>query len=255
MAAVDQLLDAYELTHREEFFDVAKESILAFASFESKRLLDTNMLWNDHSIGARISVLIKFWAHYRQRADFDFNESQAVFKLIARSGLLLAKPEHYAWRTGHGIIADLALLQISAAFLFLEESDYFRKVAMQRLTHHVPYYVNREGVTLLHSAGYHIGGVRLLAMAMRLYTLNNQMIPDDWWDRYQKAEDFYALMRRPDGTLPMFGDTTSDANLYGPSRTYPLENNDAAPLKRTIDVEQLDYTPQQAMQFGGIRVR
>lgn len=235
LAAIDQLLDAYELTHREKFFELAKKSILAFAHFESKRLLDTNMLWNDHSIGARISVLIKFWAQYRQRTDFDFKEAQTVFKLIARSGLLLAKPEHYAWRTGHGIIADLALLQISAAFPFLEESDYFHKVAMQRLAHHIPYYVNQEGVTLLHSAGYHIGGVRYLAMAMRLYTLNNQSIPADWWDRYQKAEDFYALMRRPDGTLPMFGDTTSDADLYGPSRTYPLENNNAAPLKRTTD--------------------
>lgn len=235
LVAVDQLLDAYRITGREEFFRLAKESLLSFAQFESSRMLDFAMLWNDHSIGARISVLIKFWAQYRQRTDFDSAVAQTVLSLVARSGLLLAKPEHYSWRTGHGILADLALMQISTAFPFLEESDYFREVAIRRFSSHLPYYVNREGVTLLHSAGYNYGGVQFLAAMMRLYTLNDLPIPADWWERYLKVSNFYAQLRRPDGTLPMFGDTTSAVDLFGPPRTYPQEAGGAAPLKRTTD--------------------
>jgi hypothetical protein len=238
LPGVEQLLDAYRITGREDFFQLAKENILAFARFESARLLDLGLLWNDHAIGARIPVLIKFWEQYRQREDFDPQVAREVLSLVARSGLLLAKPEHYAWRTGHGIISNLALLQISIAFPFLQESGQFRDVAKSRLSMHFPYYVNREGATLLHSAGYNNGGVFFLAMAMRLYTLGNQPFPEEWWRRYQKVEDFYAQLRRPDGTLPMFGDTGSAAEPFGPPRTRRLEGGGVASLERTTDWPQ-----------------
>lgn len=229
LAGVEQLLDAYRQTGKEEYFELARANIVAFARFESSRWLDVGFLWNDHAIAARISVLIKFWALYRQRADFNLETARVVLSLVARSGLLLAKPAHYAWRTGHGIVSNLALMQISLAFPFLKESTQFRETAQRRLTEHIPYYVNREGVTLLHSAGYSVGGVRALGMVMRLYTLSGTPIPEEWWRRLQRAEDFYALVRRPDGTLPMFGDTRSDADPF-PPRTRWLEGGQAAPL-------------------------
>lgn len=235
LVAVDQLLDGYTVTGREEFFYLAKENLIKFSEFESSHFLDTGFLWNDHAIAARISVLIKFWIYYRNREDFNLDDAQKILRLVTRSGLLLAKPEQYAWRTGHGILADLALMQIGTAFPFLDESNYFREVAIHRFSSHLPYYVNHEGVTLLHSAGYNFGGVQFLATMMRLYTLNNLTIPADWWERYHKVSDFYAQLRRPDGTMPMFGDTSSDTNLLGPPRTYQLKNGGAAPLQRTVD--------------------
>jgi hypothetical protein len=235
-AAVDQLLDAYRLTGREEFFQLARDNIVAFAGFESSRWLDTGFLWNDHAIAARVPVLIKFWALYRQRADYKPETARMVLSLVARSGMLLAKPEHYSWRTGHGIIQNLALLQISVAFPFLAESRHFRDTAQRRLAAHFPYYVNREGVTLLHSAGYALGGIRLVAMAMRLYTLAGTPIPPEWWTQYEKAEEFYAMLRRPDGTLPMFGDTESaesEADQLDPPRTLRSDTGHAAPAPLT----------------------
>lgn len=231
LIVVDQLLDAHQITGREEFFRLAKENVLSFARFESSRILDTQMLWNDHSISARISALIKFWAQYREREDFNSDEARLVLNLIVRSGLLLVKPEHYAWRTDHGIMANIALLQISTAFPFIEESKYFREVAMQRFSSHLPYYVNKEGVTLIHSAGYNISGIQFLATMMRLFTLNGVSIPSDWWMRYEKATSFYARLRRPDGTLPMFGDTPSKVNFFGPQQTNNLGDGSAAPLE------------------------
>lgn len=230
LAGVDQLLDAYQLTGREDFFRLAEENILAFAQFESSRWLDTGFLWNDHAIAARIPVLVKFWALYRQRPDYGEATARTILSLVARSGMLLAKPEHYAWRTGHGIVQNLALLQIAAAFPHLAESAHFRDTAQRRLAAHLPYYINREGVTLLHSAGYAAGGIRYLGMAMRLYSIGGIPIPPEWWDRYKRAEDFDSLLRRPDGSLPMFGDTTSDVDSYGPRRTWPDATGRAAPL-------------------------
>lgn len=230
LAGVEQLLDAYQLTGREDFFHLAEKNVLAFAQFESSRWMDTGFLWNDHAIAARIPVLVKFWALYRQRPDFDEITARTILYLVARSGMLLAKPEHYAWRTGHGIVQNLALLQIAVAFPHLAESAYFRDTAQRRLAAHLPYYINREGVTLLHSAGYAAGGIRYLGMAMRLYSIAGTPIPPEWWDRYKRAEDFDSLLRRPDGSLPMFGDTTSDVDSYGPRRTSPDATGRATPL-------------------------
>ena len=221
LVGVDQLLDAYATTGNEKYFDLARQNIVAFARFESTRWLDVGYLWNDHAIAARIPVLIKFWMNFRQRSDFDTELGKLVLNLVARSGLLLAKPEHYSWRTGHGIVQNLALLQIGLGFPSLKERDYFRATAKRRLAAHIPYYVNREGVTLLHSAGYAVGGVRYLSMAMRMYTLAGDPIPADWWTRLNGAKDFLTFLRRPDDTLPMFGDTGNSPIPSGnPAQTW-----------------------------------
>ncbi|TXI25486.1 MAG: hypothetical protein E6Q61_02215 [Nitrosomonas sp.] len=232
LITVDYLLEAYHITHQDKFYVAAMKSIQAFCNFESSRFLDIGFLWNDHAIAARIPILIKFWSYYRDRDDFESTLAQQLFKLIIRSGLLLAKPEHYSWRTGHGIIQNIGLLQISAAFPFLQESEHFRNVAIQRFSEHLPYYVNQEGVTLLHSAEYNYGGVRLFSMVMRLYTLSELPIPEDWWGRYHKVVNFYDTLQRPDRTLPMIGDTRSIADWFGPPKTFPLEDSAAGPLRR-----------------------
>jgi hypothetical protein len=224
LANVDQLLDAYRLSGKQEFFELAERNVVAFAHFESSQWMDTGFLWNDHAIAARIPVLIKFWTEYREQPRFDPAVARSVLLLAARSGMLLAKPEHYAWRTGHGIVANLALLQISLAFPMLAESKHFQTTAQQRLAAHLPYYINLEGVTLLHSAGYAEGGVRFLAMALRLYTLAEISIPPDWWHRFAGAEDFLDLLRRPDGTLPMFGDTGNERGVSGPARVSQADD-------------------------------
>lgn len=232
LTTVDYLLEAYRATGQEKYFNVALDSIKVFSDFESSRFLDTGFLWNDHAIAARIPILIKFWLYYRDRDDFDHALAQKFFELIIRSGLLLAKPEHYSWRTGHGIIQNIALLQIAVAFPFLQESENFKEAAIQRFSSHLLYYINEEGVTLLHSAEYNYGGIRLFSMIMRLYTLNGLAIPANWWDRYYRVVNFYDTLRRPDGTLPMFGDTRSVADLLGPPKTFKLEDATAGPLRR-----------------------
>lgn len=229
LASADILLDAYRMTRREEFFRQARDVIVGFARYEAAQWIDHGMLWNDHAIGARIPVLVKFWAEYRERPEFDPSIGRLVLDLVARSAHLLAKPSFYAWRTGHGIISDVALLQIAVAFPELPGISEIRNIAAGRFGNHLNYWINEEGVTLLHSAGYH--SPQLFGVALRLYTLNGIKIPDDWWKRYAKAVDFDLLLRRPDGTLPMYGDTSSMPRL-APRLTARRDSDGAAePLK------------------------
>jgi hypothetical protein len=209
LASADVLLDGYLASGKEAHFDMARRVLLGFAQYESARWLDKGMLWNDHAVSARVPVLVKFWAVLRQRGTADAEAEQAVLSLAARSAVWLAKPASYAWRTSHGIISDLALLQLAAAFPDLPEAAAARRVGASRFANHLEYWVNQEGVTLLHSAGYHVGSMYHLSLGLRLFTLNGLDIPADWWHRFDQALRFMALLKRPDGTLPMFGDTAN----------------------------------------------
>jgi hypothetical protein len=242
LVGADILLDAYRITANEEYFDRARAAIVELARYESSRWINHGFLWNDHAIAARIPVLVKFWAAYRERADYDPSVAGIVLNFVARSGRLLAKPSHYAWQTGHGTIQDLALLQVAAAFPGLPDAERFRSIAVERFHDHIDYYIGPEGVTLLHSAGYHRNGLYFLGMAMRLFTLNLIAVPPEWWGRYARAVRFHNLLRRPDGTLPMFGDTRSSGEGPGPPLTAPDASGAAKSLATRDDwFPELDF--------------
>jgi hypothetical protein len=78
------------------------------------------------------------------------------------------------------------------------------------------FYINEEGFVLEHSAGYQKTGVQFLSIAFRYMTLLGIEVPAEWQKKYRKAVDVYAQLRRPDGSLPMFGDTEGGIGLPGP---------------------------------------
>ena len=78
------------------------------------------------------------------------------------------------------------------------------------------FYVSDEGVVLEHSAGYHVFGLELMGWAFRYLELMHETPPDEWTDKYDRAKSVYATFRRPDGSLPVFGDTVDESDPLGP---------------------------------------
>ena len=201
------LLDAYEVTGRYDFLMAAKDIILGFAHYERKAWIPKGLLWNDHAIAARISVMAKFWKLYRNHPEYKPEVAKDLFQLVLRSARLLAKPAHFTFASNHGIMQNLALWQICIAFPSLPDVDFYKQLALERMQDQIKFYVSNEGVVLEHSAGYQRAGLKFITMAFRYMILLNLPIPDDWKIKYRKAQDFYAQLQRPDGSLPMFGDT------------------------------------------------
>ncbi len=201
------LLRAYQVTAEEKFYAAARDDLMAFAAFERKQFFPEGMLWNDHAIASRISPIIDFWSIYRERQDFDMWVANEILVLVARSAEFLARDDHFTYRTNHGVMQNLALLQIAAAFPQLPGAQRYRKAGCSRLVDQMEYYLSPEGVTLEHSAEYHELGRYLLGTAIYLFELNGCAIPSDWKGKLALAEEFSRLLWRPDGTLPVFGDT------------------------------------------------
>jgi hypothetical protein len=209
------LIEAYLETGEEEFFLAARDAIFAWAAYERRAWLPRGYLWNDHAVAARIPVLVKFWRIYRRHPEFTIEGARQLLQALARSGIMLARPDHFAYGTNHGVMQNIGLWQLSIAFPRLSGVGRFKQVARQRLTRQLEFYVNEEGAILEHSAGYQGLGVSLLGLSLRYATMLDIDCPGAWQERYDKAKRVYTELRRPDDTLPLYGDTLNraDSNL------------------------------------------
>jgi len=210
------LLDAYDATRRDEFFLSAQDMIVAWGRHERHALLPTGYLWNDDAIAVRISVLTEFWRLYRRRPSYQPAVAKALLEQVDRSAKLLAKEGLFTFNTNHGVMQNLALLHVSIAFPMLPDAPHYRELGLARLRDQIPFYIDQEGVVLEHSAEYQAWGLQSIAMACRYLSLLHVTIPEDWRRAHERAERVVAALRRPDGTLPTFGDTDGADDDVGP---------------------------------------
>ena len=200
------LLRAYEVQHDEDFFRDAKDAILQFSRYERDIATDVGAVRNDHAIAARISVLVRFWRLYRQRDDFKSDDARIVLQQISRCALLLAKASHYTAATNHGVMQNIALLQIGAAFPALSEAALGR-MARDRLARQMAYYVHSDGVVLEHGSGYHRFGIWLVGLTIRLLQVNGFPEIPGLREKYARGMSFLDRLTRLDGSIPRIGDT------------------------------------------------
>lgn len=215
------LLAAYRKTGREDFFLMARDVILGWASYERHAVLPKGFLWNDHAVAERSLVLADFWALYRHHPSFETSVAIEIFLFAARTGRFLADPTHFTSSTNHGLMQNLALWHLCLAFPSIPETSRYRELALERLREQMVFYMNEEGFVLEHSAEYQRNGVRFIRMAFRYMSLLGITIPNEWQQKYDKAKIVYAELRRPDGSLPMFGDTGSGTHQIDPDPAMP----------------------------------
>lgn len=201
------LLRAYEETRDEQWLNLALQRTLELAAHERAQTHDKGFLWNDHAVAGRVATLVRLWADIRARPALRQADGPALISFAQRSGRMLAKPGHFTVRTNHGVMQNLALLQLAAAFPWLPEAPQWRELARQRLSLQWPFYLSPEGVTLEHSPAYHQLGLLLVQRAQRLYRLNG-LPPDPLLERQAgAAHRVLTQLLRPDGTLPPIGNT------------------------------------------------
>lgn len=212
MIIPDILIDAYLLTGKDTYFHLATNAILAWGKFEKSQWLPKGFFWNDHAIASRISVLSKFWSVYRFRLDYRAEVEKSIFWMVSHGGEMLAKDSQFTFSTNHGIMQNLALLHLAAAFPEIPHVKEYRTIALKRLSDQMLFYINDEGVVLEHSAGYHSHGMELLGKAFRYLVLNNMTPPHAWIEKYNRSKDFMSMIHRPDKSLPVFGNTNGAPN-------------------------------------------
>lgn len=235
------LTDAYQRTKEEKYLMTARDIILGWAAYERTAWFPKGLLWNNHAISARIPVLAQFWRVYRSHPRYDPETAKAILLMVARSARLLADPAHFTFSTNHGIMQNLALWHLCIAFPDLPEVEKYKRVALSRMREQMLFYMSDEGVILEHSPGYHREGMQMISAALKYLDLMKMPAPEAWKEKYRRGKDFYAQLKRPDGSLPMLGDTVSLQDPYGP-RVRGLETDGPGEV---LD-DKIDSLPKRA---------
>jgi hypothetical protein len=204
---VNVLLAAYEYTSDDRFLSAARDIINAFAEYESSAILPSGYLWNDHAVAQRSLVLVRYWNLIRNSTLFDEHSAELLLRFVGRTGHILTRPDQYTVRTNHGIMENLALLHLAASFPTLPESEMFKKVAVERLRAQLSFYQSSEGIILEHSIGYHALGIGLLATLTNYADILDADFNADVQNRLVKACQFLGNLLRPDGTVPLIGNS------------------------------------------------
>lgn len=228
----DVLMDAYELAapaDKDAYLLAARDDLIAWAERERSMWFPVGFIWNDHALASRMFVLARFWSHYRHHPAFSEKGARLLLQAADRCARLMAKPESFTFATNHGVMQNLGLLHAAAAFPGLERAADYAGIGAHRLEEQMTFYLSGTGVVMEHSVGYHEFGMPLVAMGLRYYALLGRPVPGAWYGKYAGMRRFYGLIRRPDGTLPMYGDTERKARDFLPVAAVG-EGGGAGPL-------------------------
>jgi hypothetical protein len=172
------------------------------------------------------AVLVKFWAEYRDHPEFEPKVSHIVLKLVARSAQLIQSHPFT-----HGV-RDTARCQILHCFKSPRRFRTGRKQCGKKRSRQA---ISEPSELLYQSRRGHASALRRLSQRQPVFwdcitAFHAQWveIPEEWWTKYAKAVEFYALLRGP--TEPCRCSVTLPAGQgFGP-RTARNSTGAATPL-------------------------
>ena len=220
-AVPEIFIRAYAETGNARYLAVATDYVRDWADYEDSLVVPPpGLFWNDHAIAARGLVLTEFWFHYRRAANrnYDPEFARKLVGLVDRYGQMLSQPALYTYRSNHGTMQNLVLMVLALGFPELERAPAWGDTGYRRFVEHMQYFIGLDGVLSEHSPGYQPFGMALVAASLRCATLLGKSIPPDLAERFEQSKVFYAQLRRPDGTVPTFGDSdrTQPRSLVAP---------------------------------------
>lgn len=201
----DLLLRAHEHSPDPAFVAAAERYLRGFIAHDARVQFPSGLLLNPHAVANRAAVLARFWRHVRGNASEQL--AVEVHGIVQRSATLLARPSFFIATTNHGVMQNVALLQLAVAFPALPDAEGWRQLALQRLAQQLPMYIGPDGAVLEHAAGYHFHGVVLSGYILRQLHEAGVAAPDSWVRSHEAARAFLATLQRPDRSLPAIGNT------------------------------------------------
>ncbi|SDK61215.1 alginate lyase family protein, partial [Sediminibacillus albus] len=206
---LNDLIAAYKENGNEEYIIKGFESIKDWVEKNPYQDPAHSMSWHDEASARRLVT----WVNFFDSAKTVLNEEQLQFLLenmIEHADILLSNDFHTT-NTNHGMFQDEALLVFSDYFNSLPKSQIYSEVGEERLESYFNFIISEEGVHLEHSPGYH----QTIASSVKRYRDFFSLMGDSnqynyYNSLYHLMANYYIWLIKPDGTLPLIGDTFSN---------------------------------------------
>lgn len=197
--------------------DIAKISIESWWDSYWDKESDFEFIWHDHATALRAEVLLVF-ANYVEEynpqwftANKNFIDRLYIFLEVLK--IKLSDKNFYSEHTNHGLEQARVLLLLSIYFQDIDS----QKLAIQRISSELDFSFTEEGVHKENSPGYHQFVLKVFLGIISDFPKSILGELSEKFDKIgTKALEFLAHIIRPDGHLPIIGDT----ELIRPSDSY-----------------------------------
>lgn len=165
--------------------------------------------WYNHTIPNRLHVFMRIFEFIRRNKALDDSFTQTALRAIYWHARILAEEKPlYMKNHNHGLAQSYALFQASQLFSEFQLSVQWEKIARERLKNEITFALTKEGVHKENSPGYHDWVAPYCAEINQFakhYT--GKSITKNVKKLKNSGLKFITAITRPDGTLPIIGDT------------------------------------------------
>lgn len=226
---VGYLMNAYEKNPSQDYLKKAKWYIDSWIKANpSPQNQASAFAWSDHSTANRVTNIIYFWQYYKKSKIYDKAYEENLMNLLEVHGDFLANNQNYTKGMNHGIYQDRSLIELALLFPNMKNSQLWYETAMSRLLSHVYHDVTRSGIHKEHSPAYHLLVLNLFKGIDTFLIQFNKKEPE-LKNIVVKMEDYLAYLAKPDGDLPIMGDSEpknihslDSTNISSPALNYVL---------------------------------
>lgn len=185
----------------------AIEAVRSWYSAAETRSLEYEFDKHDHAIAVRLENMLLL-AAYMANSRLSTDARLELEALIDSLCCLLEDQTYYSRHTNHGI--EQSRILATAAYVLEDNSASARwwAIATARLADELAFAFTREGVHVENSPGYHDYACNAFLKVVRLFPRERmEALRSDIDALMPKAMRFLAHIIRPDGKLPVIGDT------------------------------------------------
>ncbi len=182
----------------------------------------SQLSWHDHATALRLENLLCIF-QYLSRLDGHDSFLEDLILLIYLHAEVLSLDSFFSKHTNHGIDQCRVLYYASQMFAPIVKASTWYKLAIERLSGEFKQAFSKEGVHVENSPGYHayVTGI-FINLRESLNPEDSQNIFADhnffvsFNDFVGKAISFIVQVTKPDGSLPIIGDTQAvkPSNYY-----------------------------------------
>ncbi|MGE9213103.1 MULTISPECIES: alginate lyase family protein [Exiguobacterium] len=207
---LNQLTQAYAATGNTEYLRYGKRIVTSWTKqYPAGNYKRYPWPYHDHGTAIRTFHLLNFWNEFRSSTvNTDPAFSQLFAKTLYEHATLLATPSFYKPNNNHGMFQDMALTAVAETHRSFYRSSSWRSLATNRLTQQLNHSLSTDGVHLEHSPFYQIYLYDTLARFNDWAAANRFALSSRMGD-VKDMPGALTYMLKPNGTLPMFGDTPS----------------------------------------------
>jgi hypothetical protein len=176
----------------------------------SAESLRTNghLAWHDHTTALRSISFVHYVTALAVTGASVQAEFPLLYEFVSVHLRVLIAEDFYSKRTNHGFDQAFALYLLANAFDFGPVARVAREIGRARLLDEASVAFNQEGIHIENSPGYHpLMLAKLLQARALLKAFGDDFGSIDIDGILDKGLAFLSHALRPDGSLPLFGDT------------------------------------------------